>query len=284
MLSVSLISTPVLGFSDNTDNFKLPFIKNCWNLIHHHWSIKGIVDSTDKTLVNNENRNNKLINHAEIFSNLENQMTEKIIKELKNGNTNSLNDLNSFYSRRHASEQVVFTGIYNKIQEFIATEKIKKSEIDVVYIPDGTYLPGYGMTDNNYEYARTDTLETSIVGSYWVDNKFKYLSVNEPFTGTAEISILPQIKKNELDFKTLSETFEVQLGENFVVCQKIYFRSKKVSRYSTQMLYNIIRTEYELWRADKDYIMFPDWERCGQTYELTEKPSGYILLTSPGTK
>jgi hypothetical protein len=207
---------------------------------------------------------------------LENSLLRTVVEALVLHNTEPLNQLNQFVINRPIPEREAFNSLYHRLETFHNSRRLQK---ETVHIPDDTYIPGHGWTDNDYIYARTDTVETRIIGQYWQE-RWHHMVINEAFKGTAAVSIVPALKQNANNLVLKGEPYTLVYNEGEVLdVQQLSFTTKGYHRFKNLRLYAIRRTDFELYRAPKDYLFTPKWERIDNTYELSEEILPDMILT-----
>lgn len=258
LLVACLLLTAVLAAgADEVADFRCPLVRDGWSLVRSHWQSRTLATLPDAAA-----RETSLAALADERGKLIAGLTEKLRRAVRDADTGSLDAFARFLHSRPQAEREALAPLLDELRDRTTAGR------PTVYLPDGLYIPGYGMPDPDYMYARTDTVESRVVGHYWQE-RFHHMVVNELWQGTVAVSVIPALQEKVHDYEETGPTMTVQYTDNALTVREVRFRMNSYWRFRVLRQFGIVRTDFELWRARRD-AWYLEWERCGNCYELGE--------------
>lgn len=242
------------------EDFRYSVVRDGWTLVHGYWQANSLNGQTSSPAVQKER---ELL--AERLQRAEQRLVEKLTDAGTQQDNETLQAFERFLLARPQAEREALAGVLEQVREAASAQLHDRP---TVYLPDGLYIPGYGMPDPDYIYARTDTVETKVVGHYWQE-RYQHLVVNELWQGTVAVAIIPKLQEKVHDFQEIGPVMTVTYTDKEMKVRIVSFRMNSYWRFRVLRRFGITRTDFELWKAEKD-AWYLHWERCGTCYELSE--------------
>ena len=290
LVLAALLAAPAAAPADEAADYRIGVVRDAHALASLHWSVRDAEGRADR-----EAAERAAVEGAE----LNRRVLAGLERAASVGDRETLAAFGRFLAARPADEGEIYAPVLERVRTRTVCERLHEGAEpgrgptgEVVILPDPGHIPGYGTADPAFLYARGATLESRVVGDFW-QPRVLYLVVNEFWRGTISVEAWKKIPEKARDLTPLSGVFTAKLNRlagpldtaaaalkpTSLKARLGSFRMNGFWRFAVERRFDIIRTDYELWRAPKRYFLKPKWQRAGSMHLLTDRCMPEQIIT-----
>lgn len=271
LLALALLLPPAVR-ADEASDYRIGAVRSAWSLAAGFWRAQDLSGPA---------REREALRLAAEGQALARGIAAELRRAADAGDPAPLDAFARFLQARPAAERVAYAPI---LAELSASRNAKRllsraPAGEIVLLPeDPGYIPGYGTADPDGLYGRGATIESRVIGEIW-HPRVHYLVVNERFRGTCAVELVSEIGERARELERLAPPVTETFNGAPVEVVPVSFRMNRYWRFATLRRFDVVRTEFELWRAPRRFLLRPRWERAGSTHLLDEAVTPAQILT-----
>ncbi len=216
---------------------------------------------------------------ARTYRNSTEELARVISSKMKDGDVDMFNSFSSFYKTHERFLKRALDPAVKSLVDRIQSDSINDSGSMIRCIPEKyrsnitqEYFPGYGYADPKYIYRKGTEVRRELMHAYWKTEQETIQTTNY-MEMTIAVELMASLEA-QVDFLKILKLFEIEINGKIVAAAKVSFQVSKTLVTTCQRKYERNKVWFELYHAKKDYFWEPQWEKCGETYEFFEEPTG----------
>lgn len=264
--------TPHPGRANEAVDYRLAALRDAWCLADGFWKAQDLVGRSD-------DRAARALAEASLAA--AKRLSAELLQAAERNDHAAAEAFLRFLAARPAPEREAYAPVVAELGKSPAARRLFGwGGGGLLPLPaDPGFIPGYGTAEPGFRFARGATIETRVIGEIW-HPKFQYLMVNERFRGTCAVELVGALTSERIrDLELLAPAAEEPYNGEPRRVVPTAFRMNRYWRFTTLRRFDIVRTDYELWRSPVRRFLPPRWEKVGTTHLLTESVTPEQILT-----